>query len=183
MGEHKRIRLETDRSTYQGGEQARLYAHVLDEDYEPVIQPSFEITVSGVDGNALQKSVSLQPDRSTPGLYEGYFTPAAAGRYRIESNEDDREVSNTTEFQVADVKQELTNTDADPGNMDRIASLTGGASLGIRELSKLPSLLKDARVETTVRSERPLWDHWIIVLALVALLGGEWIMRRKHDLP
>ena len=36
MGEHKRIRLETDRTIYRDGEQARLYAHVLDEDFEPV---------------------------------------------------------------------------------------------------------------------------------------------------
>lgn len=183
MGEHKRIRLETHRTTYQGGEQARLYAHVLDEDYEPVSQPSFEITVKGVDGNTLQESVSLQPDRDTPGLYEGFFTPAVAGRYRVEANEDDQPVSNTTEFQVADVKQELSLTDADIDQMKRIASLTGGASLGIRDLSQLPSLLKSSPVETTVRSERPLWDNWIVVLILLALLGTEWILRRKHDLP
>ena len=183
MGEHMRIRLETDRTTYHSGEQARLYAHVLDENYEPVSQPSFEITVKGVDGNTLQERVSLQPDRTTPGLYEGFFTPSVAGRYRVESNEDDQEVSNTTEFQVADVKQELNRTDADIEQMKRIASLTGGSSLGIRDLSKLPSLLKSSPVETTVRSERPLWDNWIIVLILVALLGSEWILRRKHDLP
>ena len=49
MGEHKRIRLETDRTLYEDGEQVRLYAHVLDEDFEPVVQPSFAITVSGVN--------------------------------------------------------------------------------------------------------------------------------------
>ena len=183
MGEHMRIRLETDRSIYHGGEQARLYAHVLDEDFEPVVQPSFEITVSGVDGNALKERVNLQPDRTTPGLYEGYFTPTLPGRYRLEANEDDQEVSNTTEFQVAEVKQELSNTDANLDHMKRIATLTGGANLGIRELYKLPSLLKNSPVETTLRSERPLWDSWIIILLLVALLGTEWIMRRKHDLP
>jgi hypothetical protein len=183
MGEHMRIRLETDRTTYHGGEQARLYAHVLDENYEPVSQPSFEISVTGVDGNTVKQSVSLQPDRTTPGLYEGFFTPSVAGRYRVEANEDDKEVSNTTEFQVADVKQELNRTDADIDHMKRIASLTGGANLGIRDLAKLPSLLKSSPVETTVRSERPLWDNWIIVLVLVALLGTEWILRRKHDLP
>jgi uncharacterized membrane protein len=183
MGEHKRIRLETHRTTYERGEQARLYAHVLDEDYEPVSQPSFEITVKGVDGNTLQESLNLQPDRDTPGLYEGFFTPSVAGRYRVEANEDDQEVSNTTEFQVADVKQELSRTDADIDQMKRIASLTGGASLGIRDLSQLPALLKNSPVETTVRSERPLWDNWIVVLILVALLGTEWILRRKHDLP
>lgn len=183
MGEHKRIRLETDRSTYRDGEQARLYAHVLDDEFEPVIQPSFEITVNGVGDNALKERVSLQADRTTPGLYEGYFTAAIPGRYRLEANEDDREVSNTTEFQVAEVKQELTDTDADLDHMKRIATLTGGSSLGVRELSTLPTLLKNSSVETTVRSERPIWDHWLVILLLVALLGTEWIMRRKYDLP
>lgn len=183
MGEHKRIRLETDRSTYREGEQTRLYAHVLDEDFEPVIQPSFSITVNGVDGNALRQQVSLQPDRSTPGLYEGYFTPPLAGRYRLEANEDDQEVSNTTEFQVANIRQELTDTDADRGHLQRISDLTGGKTLGIRELPMLSSLLNGAPAKSEYRSERPLWDSWIIVLLLVGLLGTEWIMRRKHDLP
>ena len=39
MGEHKRIRLETDRAIYPVGDQVRLYAHVLDREFEPVSQP------------------------------------------------------------------------------------------------------------------------------------------------
>ena len=107
MGEHKRIRLETDRSTYQDGEQVRLYAHVLNEDFEPVVQNSFEITVNGVGDNALKRTREPPARPDFPGLYEGYFTRAGPGRYRLEANEDDKEVSNTTEFQVAVVQQEL----------------------------------------------------------------------------
>ena len=72
MGEHKRIRLETDRSIYSLGDQVRLYAHVLDEDFEPVIQPSFQVEVVG-EASAILQRVSLQPDSTSPGLYEGYF--------------------------------------------------------------------------------------------------------------
>ncbi len=182
MGEHKRIRLETDRSIYRDGEQARLYAHVLDEDYEPVVQPSFEISVNGVDGNALKERVSLQPDRTSPGLYEGYFTAPLPGRYRLEANEDDREVSNTTEFQVAVVNEELADTNMRLDGLERIARLTGGARLGVGDLSKLESLVSTEPVTTTVRSERPLWDNWLVATLLVGLLGMEWILRRRHDL-
>ncbi|MFK7850409.1 MAG: hypothetical protein AB8D78_05465 [Akkermansiaceae bacterium] len=183
MGEHKRIRLETDRSTYREGEQARLYAHVLDEEFEPVIQPSFRITVKGVDGNALEQSVSLQPDRTSPGLYEGYFTPPVSGRYRLEANEDDQEVSNTTEFQVANINQELSDTDADRAYLERVSELTGGKVLAVRDISMLSSLLNGAPTKSTYRSERPLWDSWIILLIMISLLGMEWITRRKYDLP
>jgi hypothetical protein len=182
MGEHKRIRLETDRSTYRDGEQSRLFAHVLNEDFEPMVQNAFEITVNGVGENALKERVSLQADRTSPGLYEGYFTAPAPGRYRLEANEDDQEVSNTTEFQVAVVNEELTDIDMRLDGLQRIAQLTGGKCLSVQDLPKLGTLMNTEPVTTTVRSERPLWDSWLVAAALVGLLGMEWILRRKHDL-
>jgi hypothetical protein len=182
MGEHKRIRLETDRTTYSDGEQVRLYAHVLDEDYEPVVQPSFEITVSGADGNALTERVSLQPDRTSPGLYEGYFTAPVSGRYRLEANEDDKEVSNSTEFQVASVNEELADTNVRLAGLDRIARLTGGRCLKMSELDQLATLVDAKPISTQVRTERPLWDNSLVAILLIALLGIEWILRRRHDL-
>ena len=183
MGEHKRIRLETDRSSYFVGSQGRLYAHVLDDDFEPVIQSGFDVVVSGLDGAATRQQIKLQPDRSQPGLYEGYFTPPGPGRYRMEANENDRKVSSITEFQVSEIRQELTETDMRLENLQRIADLTGGSTLGIRELPKLASLVNSESLTTTVRSELPLWDHWLVILLLAGLLGAEWILRRRHDLP
>ena len=183
MGEHKRIRLETDRSSYSVGSQGRLYAHVLDDNFEPVVQSGFDVVVSGLDGTASGQQIKLQPDRSQPGLYEGYFTPPGPGRYRMEANEDDREISSVTEFQVSDFRQELADTDMRLKNLQRISGLTGGVTLGVRELPRLSSLVESGSVTTTVRSERPLWDHWFVILLIVALLGAEWILRRRHDLP
>jgi hypothetical protein len=101
----------------------------------------------------------------------------------MEANEDDRKVSSTTEFQVSDVRQELIDTDMRLDHLQRIAELTGGASLGMRELPELTSLVNSGLVTTTVRSERPLWDNGIVALLLVGLLGAEWILRRRYDLP
>lgn len=183
MGEHKRIRLETDRSTYRDGEQARLYAHVLDEDFEPVAQPAFEIKVIGADeGNPVRQRVSLQPDRTSPGLYEGYFTAPTPGRYRVEANEDDLKVSNTTEFQVAVVNEELADTNTRYEGLERMARLTGGRCLQPEELFQLAGLLNTNALTTRLRSERPLWDNGWIAALLILLLGMEWFMRRKHDL-
>jgi len=183
MGEHKRIRLETDRSIYPVAGQCRLYAHVLDDNFEPIVQPVFEVYVTSIDRGQAKKLVSLRPDRSQPGLYEGYFAPPGSGRYRLEANEDDQGISSTTEFQVAEVNRELANTNVNLPNLERIADLTGGAKLGIRELPKLSSLINGKPVTTTVRSERPLWDNGLVALLLVGLLGAEWILRRRHDLP
>ena len=184
MGEHKRIRLETDRATYPIGEQALLYANVLDDSFEPVAQSGFDVTVSMLgDSPGEPQRVTLRPDMSNPGLYEGYFSPQRQGRYRMESNSADMELSNTTEFQVADIKPEMANTDMQIEGLKRIAELSGGKCLGISEFKELSSLLDRQPHTTTVRVERPLWDNWLVISLLVVFMGTEWILRRRYDLP
>ena len=183
MGEHKRIRLETDRAIYPAGSRPRVYAHVLDDEFEPVVQAGFDVVVSGPDDSGGEQRIRLQPDRSQPGLYEGYFSVPATGRFRVEANDDDKEVSNSTEFQVTDFKKELTDTNMRGDHLQRIAELTGGEKLSVRELPRLKELIKTDPIVRTVRSERPLWDSWWMILMIVGLLGAEWIIRRRHDLP
>ena len=185
MGEHKRIRLETDRATYSVDGRVMLYAHMLDDDYEPLTQAGFEIEVSALDADGAAgdpQRVTLRPDKSNPGLYEGYFSPPREGGYRVESNPTDRPRSNSTEFRVADLRPELANTDAQIEHLRRIAELSGGESLSALELQKLPALLNRTAHTTTVRSDRPLWANSLVALILVGLLGFEWILRRIYDL-
>ncbi|MFT7172609.1 MAG: putative membrane protein [Paracoccaceae bacterium] len=185
MGEHERIRLETDRATYPVDGRVMLYANLLDDDYEPLIQPGFEIEVSAldVDGAAGDpQRVTLRPDKSNPGLYEGYFSPPREGGYRVEANAADRPLSNSTEFQVADLRPELANTDMQIDHLLRIAELSGGEVLSALEFQKLSDLLNNEPHTTTVRTDRPLWDNSLAILLLVGLLGFEWILRRRYDL-
>lgn len=186
MGEHKRIRIETDRAAYPIGGQVMLYANLLDDDFEPLSQPGFDVEVSPLadDGSpsALQR-VTLRPDASNPGLYEGYFSPPRTGGYLVTASGSDREISNATEFRVADDAPELANTDTQLDSLRRIAELSGGASLSPLELEKLPSLLDREPHAVTIRTQRPLWDVGLIPWLLIGLVGFEWILRRKYDLP
>jgi hypothetical protein len=184
MGEHKRIRLETDRATYPIGDQALLYAHVLDDRFEPITQSGFDVTVSAMDDSGTEpQRVTLRPDVENPGLYEGYFSPPRPGRYRMEANSADRSLSNTTEFQVADIKPEMADTDMQIERLRRIADLSGGQCLSILRLHELSSLLNREPHTTTVGTELPLWDNGLVAFLLVFLMGFEWIVRRRYDLP
>ena len=184
MGEHKRIRLETDRAIYPVGGQARLYAHALDDRFEPVLQSGFDITVTPLDmPDARPQSVTLRPAEGRPGLYEGFFSPTRPGRFRVEANAGDRSLSNTTEFQASDVDPELVDTDMQIDRLRRIAELSGGQCVGVQELNDLSSLINLEPYEETYTSEASLWDNAWIMLLLVALMGTEWIVRRRYDLP
>jgi hypothetical protein len=183
LGEHGRVRLETDRASYPVNGQVQLYAHLLDERYEPLLQSSFEVTVTPLDvADAQPQQMTLQADSGSAGLYEGFFSPPAAGRYRVEANAADRDLSNIAEFQVADVDPEMANTEMQREALRRIADLSGGKSLGVLELNQLPGLLDKTRHETAVKTQIPLWDTFWSLLILTGLLGFEWIVRRKYDL-
>jgi len=184
MGEHKRIRLETDRATYPVDGQVQLYAHLLDDRFEPIMQSGFEVSVLPLDApGSKPQRVVLRPDAGSPGLYEGFFSPTRSGRYRVEANSGDRPLSNTTEFQATDVEPEMENTDMQIERLRRIAELSGGRCLSMLEVKNLPSLLNLERHETTYVINMPLWDSGWIVALLVALMGAEWIVRRRYDLP
>jgi hypothetical protein len=183
MGEHKQIRLETDRAAYATGDQVRLYAHVLSDDYQPLQQSRFNVNIVGVGDLNSDLAVSLGPVQGNPGLYEGYFSPPAPGRYRMQANADDQSVANTIEFQVAGVKQELQETGARRDHLQRIADLSGGRLLSMADLSDLTKLVDSEPITTTVHLERPLWDNWFMALLLIGLAGTEWLVRRRHDLP
>jgi hypothetical protein len=184
MGEHKRIRLETDRAIYPVDGQTQIYAHLLDDRFEPIMQSGFEVSVLPLDiPGALPQNVTLRPDAATPGLYGGYFSPTRPGRYRVEANSADRSLSSTTEFQAADIAPEMADTDMQIEQLRRIAELSGGKCLSILGVDELKSLLKLQSSRKTYTSEIPLWDNWWIVIFLVALMGFEWIVRRRYDLP
>lgn len=186
MGEHKRIRLETDRATYPVSGQVMLYAHLLDDEYEPITQSGFEVEVSALDAKAAgatPQRVTLRPDASNPGLYEGYFSPPHPGRYRVEANSNDQPLSNTTEFQVADLNPELANTDMQIEHLRRISDLSGGDCLSVSRLQELQTLLNLEPHTAVIHAEHPFWDNGLVAFVLIGLLGFEWIMRRRYDLP
>jgi hypothetical protein len=184
LGEHERIRLETDRASYPVNGQVQLYAHLLDDRYEPIVQSGFEVSVIPLDVPGAQpQQITLRPDAGSTGLYEGFFSPASPGRYRVEANAGDLNLANIAEFQVADVDPEMANTEMQIQSLRRIANLSGGKCLGVLELGKLPGLLNRDRHVTYVKTQIPLWDTSWGLLLLTGLLGFEWIFRRKYDLP
>jgi len=67
--------------------------------------------------------------------------------------------------------------------LKRMADLTGGACLTMQEFAKLKSLVNDEPIITTARSEQPLWDNGWVAFMLIGLVGLEWILRRRYDLP
>jgi hypothetical protein len=183
MGEHRPIRLETDRVSYIAGNQVRIYASVLDEAYEAVTQPGYEVVVRALgDADTPGTAVTLRPNPANPGQYEGYFSPPKIGRYRLEPNADDTDSANSIEFQISERRTEMAHPEAQIERLKRLAELSGGKHLSITQLGELRDLVNTEPETITVHNPRSVWDHWLVMLLVIGLVGIEWILRRRRDL-
>ena len=183
LGEHKRIRLETDRVSYQNGSQVRIYASVMDESYEPVIQSAYDVFISDMnDSSGTPTQVTLRPNPANPGQYEGYFTAGKTSRYILKPPEEDSDSANSIEFQIAEKNFEMAHPESQLKRLKDIAELSGGKHLGIGQLAELDKLINKDRHTVTVKSSVPIWDHWLLMFLIVTFVGFEWILRRKRDL-
>jgi hypothetical protein len=133
--------------------------------------------------DAAPQAVRLRPHAQRPGLYEGYISATRAGTYRVQAGMADRDLANTTEFEVADAQPEMADTAMQIDRLKRIADLSGGRCLDIGQINDLPALLDAKPHEVTYTTQIALWDNRWLMIALIGLAGVEWIVRRRYDLP
>jgi hypothetical protein len=81
-------------------------------------------------------------------------------------------------FEVVRRDDELRRGDTDHALLAEIARRTGGAVLDERSIAGLAELLPDRSRETDESVLRTLWDSPAALVALLVLLGLEWIGRR-----
>lgn len=184
LGEHKRIKIETDRTVYAVGEQVRVYAHVSDEAYQPATLPAFDVYLKRTDaGTGDPALLRLKPEPMSPGLYQGYTPAAREGTYGIQPGPTHRPFANEATFRVRAVEREFAETAMREPLLQKMAALSGGRYLRMRDLPALPEMVRDRRRRVrTLRREITLWDTGWAPLALLALVGTEWFLRRRNDL-
>jgi uncharacterized membrane protein len=181
LGENKRIKIETGRKSFRTGERVEIYANVLNESYDPVNAASYSLLVER-EGQQGATMVALDPVRDAPGLYQGFFTPEVEGRYILKASPGDQEAANTVQLQVATTPLEQLEPAMQEDALRRMAELSGGKYLSVRELPALPDSIRGEVQTATVRKDEDLWDKAFFFVALVLLAGTEWFLRRKYDL-
>jgi hypothetical protein len=172
--------LETERASYLAGERVNIFANVLDESYEPILSPTYEVLVES-PGQAEPSAFSLGSIPGSPGLYEGSYIAQQEGVHRLKSVLADAKFSNTATFNVMDTSREMLESSMQEQTLRKISELSGGQYLELRDTTKLPDLLKGEPRYTSVSKENALWDRWYVFMFLLGCLTVEWFLRRQND--
>lgn len=183
LGSASRLQLSTDRERYELGEVIRVRVEARDAQFEPLELESLEARLQQPDG--LTSRFRLTPDNAQPGIYQATLVASSVGPHAIELTTPpvlrDLMEQNTIRkaFQVQLADLEFAALTADRQALTQLARQTGGQVVAINQLASLPAMIPDRRLTQAIPA-RPitLWDTWLVMLILVALLTVEWAVRR-----
>jgi uncharacterized membrane protein len=150
-------------------------------DYQPAVYAQVRVDLFSVEA---QKVVASQTGATGPdGTARIEFAPPDPGAYKLlgSAKAGERDLGQAEDVvAVRAVGPELADASVRPDLMEQIAKATGGRAFRL-PMASLPEIpLNDPPLVEVGRSrDRPLWDKWYYLLALVALLGTEWMLRRR----
>ncbi|HEX6997395.1 MAG TPA: glutamine amidotransferase [Gammaproteobacteria bacterium] len=177
-GAPRAVTLTADRVFYGDETSVRLRAEVKDAEFQPA--DGAKVTVDARRGFAPAGSLELTPVPGERGVYEGTFEAPEPGVYRFEARaERDGETLGTARFAVRrqDGVTEHFGVQQNRALLERLAAATGGTYFTLDELDELPEAVRFSEAGIIERQILELWSMPIFFLLLLALKGGEWLLR------
>ncbi len=134
-------------------------------------------------------TLPLQWDAQEDGIYRGQLTPYEDGFYAVEIKaesgalaESDRDRQAKTSFLTSTGSREYFEAFQKKDFLEKLAQETGGNYYTASEVESLPEEILYTQSQTSVVEVLDLWDMPFNLLLLMALLFGEWILRRREGM-
>jgi hypothetical protein len=155
---------------------------VRDKAFRPQDDATVKIEAQEPDGTKLD--LAAEPSANEPGLFESSIHARHAGSYRVKATVKDGTGTvigeTSTGWALNPAADEFASLTANRPLLERIAKWSGGRVLALDELEAWAKQLPDTTMPMMETRVEPLWDHWWVLVLLVALLGTEWWMRRRQ---
>jgi uncharacterized membrane protein len=165
------------------GQPVTFSADVVDETYVATNSARLLVTIVAPDGTEEQVAAPWTGGRD--GEYQGTFVPRVRGVYEVALDASRGETplaSATAHVAVEPSASEYFDPGMNRGLLERVASGTGGRFYDLSGSAALVEDIKYTSRGVTVVEEHDLWDMPLVLALLLALLGGEWIYRRRLGL-
>ncbi len=184
------VKLGTDRSRYGSTSPVRIRANLVDKNLAPV--KNADVSIELFRGDRLVLRRKLLGDEHSPGRYAADLGKLPGGAYRAvlggdtvgkilaqEGQADSVETEFSVDSRLSAEEVELT---ADRGMARRLADRSGGRMFEANQARQVIGLLAAKKDSQELPAQFPLWDSWWLLIALGALAGGEWLIRKRTGL-
>jgi uncharacterized membrane protein len=167
----------------QPGEPVTLVADVVDRAFVELNDARVVAKVRRPNGTV--DTVAMQWTGEQNGEYRATFAAAEEGLYtaEVEAVRGTTTVGKSaTQVRVVPSDAEYFDASMQPGRLQRIADDTGGRFYTGGKVTGLADDLQYTGRGVTTIEERELWHMPIVLIALLGLMFGEWVLRRRVGL-
>lgn len=150
-------------------------------DYQPALGADVTVELLSVNNGKVIRT--QKGTTGSDGSVRIEIPPPDPGAYKImaSAKKGERELGRGEDaLAVRSVGPELADAHVRSDLMEQISKATGGMAFRL-PMDSMPNvpLLDPPMVEVGRSKEEPLWDRWYYLVTMVALLGLEWLLRRR----
>ncbi|MFV1958754.1 MAG: hypothetical protein ACC662_05005, partial [Planctomycetota bacterium] len=199
---NRRYKISSDKARYYVGETAVLTITALDRDFAPLEDPYLDgVHIEDPRGNDLlleseRRPVNQAAEGAAPGTYRIWIPIRQEGTWRVwisdlqtpgaaaRGDGGRAELRFKADYESAELRITIPDHDL----LAEIARLTNGRLLdgrpaSIDRLAEVAKEIPPRKVRRVLdRQGRTQWDRWWVLVLLVALLGLEWIVRKRWQM-
>ena len=152
----------------------------------PDVKSTVEI-YNASDPENVVATFALQAQKNQPQIQEANLPALPPGEYQLKLKPSteltgDKEI--VTPLFVHEIKTiELGNLASNPQLLSEMAESSGGKLLTPGTIDQLLELIPNLNEEISNQDEVSLWDHWLILVLIMAVLTVEWALRKLNGLP
>lgn len=179
LGDDRSLHLSSDRPVYTLGETVKLQARAPSGLQDASLEESLTAIVERPGGE--RRRVPMQKVGDETAEFEVNWSSDLVGPYRawIESPGATAE-SDACRFRVEIPNRELRQRAADHHDLQEAARISRGQFYHWTEAGQLANDLPAGRpIAESTAEHFPLWNRWEMLLALLACLTAEWIIRKR----
>ncbi|MEE8147284.1 MAG: VWA domain-containing protein, partial [Longimicrobiales bacterium] len=181
-----RLALTVDKRLLDTGEKLRVSLSVQDEEFSPEFAENYTVFLRPAEGPPEPRT--LRSVTGEPGSFEASFTMPDPGAVSILVHENDNPADRVLareDVLVRIPEREMARSSQDRQTLEEVARATEEGRYFF--LAQAEELLQEFSDRTPFEREvdkktRPAWDNIWTLLALLTVLGGEWILRKRARL-
>ncbi len=184
-----KVELFTERANYLMGERPEIRALVRLVDDKAKPPATVPLSVKTPDGKTFEYTMkaAMLPGpggRQLPG-YRAEVEPNVAGVFAAHSSIDlaGVKIEGETRFVVSKPATEITGKPIDRELLHRIADQTGGHYFAFDERDQWAGNIHYKEQQFSRMQIADLWNNPIVLVLFVAALCGDWILRKRWNLP
>ncbi len=184
-GAKQEITVESDADVYARGEKVTLRSMVRTRNLTPVNDANVIAEITDPIGNT--ETVPMNWILSQEGVYQCTYLSSEEGDYRVRVRVEgwDAEPAET-DFKVSEPYVEFSNAGQKEAQLRQMAEIAAGRYYSVAEAVEIPkAVFKNIETASTAGIkpvDYEIWDMPVIYLALLVLLGSEWLIRRRNGL-